>query len=151
MIFSHRVSKNPSSVVILQIFSWIQKLLNYYANGAWTSYFQKKYSFRHYAELTRNNTKILEMSNKVPTSKHTTYMIIMVSWVMAFLTCVYKISLTFIKKMNGLQGNCCIYELTGTSSWWTMICQKSSSLFKKQYFLFMFLDRQTFFKKAMFC
>ena len=115
MIFSHRVSKNPLSVGILQTFSWTQKLLNYYANGAWTSCFQKKYSFRHYAELTRNNMKILEMSNKVPN-------IIMVRWVVAFLTCVYKISLILSKKLIVFKEKSCNVRFI-------KICSTLSSVF----------------------
>ena len=50
--------------------------------------------------------------------KYYIYMIIMVSWVMAFITCVYMyniISSILSKKMNGLQGNCCILWIDKTS------------------------------------
>ena len=43
------------------------------------------------------------------------YIIDDVSWVLEFLTCGYNISLVLSKKMNGLQGNCCILWIDKTS------------------------------------
>ena len=116
----------------------------------WTS---SKYQKKILQKNCPKNQKNQNLRNHVPI-KQLNY--IKVSWVMEFLACRYKISLILSKKINSLQGNCCILwiDITpGTPNWWilSLQCQFSMSKIIFNIFLFIFLDRLTTFIKVMFC